>query len=967
MMKANIKDIVKELNKRQNEAVTWGEGPLLIIAGAGTGKTKVITHRIAWLIATKRARPEEALGLTFTDKAANEMEERVDILVPYGWVPINISTFHSFGQHILRDYAFELGIDPDFQILTTPEMLVFLKEHIFELPLDYFRPLSNPTKYLQALLDVISRAKDEDVTAEEYLAFANSLIAKAELPEAKEEAEKHLEVARCYEKYEELLVQSGYLDMASLITLPLRLLRTKPSILKKLQSQFKYVLVDEFQDTNYAQFQLLKLLTASHRNITVVGDDDQSIYKFRGACLANILSFRDIYPDAKEVVLTKNYRSTQAILDTARSLIVFNNPNRLEVKAGIDKRIVGDKPNGVEVRHLHYDTRSDEADGVAALIDKLVKRKRKKGRYKYSDFAILVRTNRAADPFLRALNMQGIPWTFSGNQGLYDRVEVKILISLLNVLRDVNDSQSLYYLINSSAYGLNPLDLSRCLGVAMRGKRPLHWVFNNLDEVEGLSSAGKSKIKNFLKDLEYFSNMAASQPAGKVLYEFLNHTLLLKQLVSQPSIENEIAIKNIAEFLKIVDSIGSLISVDRVPFIVEHIESLRALGDNPPMAEAEFDVDAVHVLTVHKAKGLEFRVVFLVSLVSNIFPHRKMPRLVDLPLDLVKEPIPDLPDADVHQQEERRLFYVGMTRAQEELILTSARDYGGKRERRVSEFIIEALDLTKEKIIPQKVQKLEQLKRYGKVEESEPEYLERSGLLVLSSTGIDDWLTCPRKFWYIHRLKVPTPKHHTIVYGTAVHKALAAYLKAKKESKKFKLKDMIDVFESSWVSEGFISQQHEEERFKKGKETIAQFFEREEKLGVVPTLVEEKFSFMLDDIRVEGRWDRVDDDNIIIDYKTGDVLTKKQADQRVRNSVQLSIYTLAYKERFAGQLPARVELHFVDTRITGELKNIAQKTEKIKGIIKEVAAGIRRNDFEHRPQYRACDFCPCRTLCTYTP
>jgi len=244
-----MEDILKDLDEQQLQAVTHGKGPLIVIAGAGTGKTKVITHRIAWLIAEKKAKPEEILGLTFTDKAANEMEERVDLLVPYGFVNVQICTFHAFGQKLLREYGLEIGIDPDFRILSTPEVLVFLKDHLFEFPLSYYRPLGSPTKYLSALVDTISRAKDEDISVEEYLAYATRLKERSDKNTSdeslKEEAAKAMEVAQCYQKYESLLLESGYIDIASLITLTLKLLRERPLILKKLQSS-KMMLLASF-------------------------------------------------------------------------------------------------------------------------------------------------------------------------------------------------------------------------------------------------------------------------------------------------------------------------------------------------------------------------------------------------------------------------------------------------------------------------------------------------------------------------------------------------------------------------------------------------------------------------------------------------------------------------------------------------------------------------------------------------
>ena len=998
MAKSKIeKEILAGLNEKQLEAVTWEKGPLLIIAGAGTGKTKVITHRIAWLIAQKLAKPEEILGLTFTDKSANEMEERVDVLVPYGWSPVEISTFHSFGQSILREYAFELGISPGFRVLSTPELLVFLRERLWEFPLKYFRPLSYPTKYLQALLTVISRAKDEDISAGEYLEYAESKYEKAEGDEEREDAEKQIEIAKCYEKYEELLREASYVDMPSLIALLLKLLRDRKSVLRKLQTRYKYILVDEFQDTNYSQFQLLMLLVGDeptrysekgYRNLTVVGDDDQSIYKFRGACLANILSFKDMYPNAHTIVLTDNYRSRQSILDASRRLITFNNPERLEIKVGVDKSLKSQVSSpksqvgqldlfGGDVKYWHYDSVGSEADAVADLIEERVS-KTQDADYKYSDFAILIRTNQLQDPFIRAFNLKGIPWKSAGNQGLYDKDEVQVLISVLRLVSNIEDTQSLYRVINSPAYGISAIDLSRCLALANRRRKSLYGVLKSeirRQYTENISDKGKAAIKGFLDDLEYFMELSTKKSAGRVLYEFLSRTSWLKELVSNPSLESELQIKNIAEFLSIVDKVSGIIRTDKVPFVQEHIESLMELGENPPVAEADFDIDAVNILTVHKAKGLEFRVIVIAGLVADSFPHRRMPTLVELPLDLIKEPVPSLDESLLRTQEERRLFYVGMTRAKEELILTSARDYGGRRERKPSQFIMEALDLSKGEIIAKKKDSKEQIERFKGAKEAETKLLKRKEVLSLSSSSIDNWITCPRKYWYINFLRVPIPKHHAMVYGFAVHKAIENYLLAKKSGRKMEFEKVLRVFKDYWVNEGFHSREHEEQRFRRGEEVLRSFVEREEANAQVPAYVEESFSFLLEDVKVRGRWDRVDIESqmsdvrcqksgIITDYKTGEVETTKKAGQRVRNSVQLPIYALAYQERF-NKLPDDVKFYFVETNIQGKLKDIDKKVEKIKETIKEVAQGVRELDFEPRPKYMACKFCSCRVICDY--
>lgn len=292
-----VSQVVADLNDEQRAAVTHEQGPLLIVAGAGTGKTTVITRRIAWLIAAKQARPSQILALTFTEKAAAEMEGRIDQLVPYGYTDIVISTFHAFGDRVLRDHALELGLPPDFRVLSRPEQVIFLRERLFELSLEYYRPLGDPTRYIDALIALFSRAKDEDVSPEEYRVYAQRLAADAAAhPEdsvLQDEARKQMELTRAYEGYQEMLAREGLVDFGDLITLPLRLFRQRAQVLARYQERFSHILVDEFQDTNYAQFELVKLLAGRERNVTVVGDDDQAIFKFRGASISNILGFTE--------------------------------------------------------------------------------------------------------------------------------------------------------------------------------------------------------------------------------------------------------------------------------------------------------------------------------------------------------------------------------------------------------------------------------------------------------------------------------------------------------------------------------------------------------------------------------------------------------------------------------------------------------------------------------------------------
>ena len=340
MAKAPVDE--RNLNPEQIEAVNFGDGPLLIIAGAGTGKTTVVTERIKHFITSERAKPDQILALTFTEKAAREMEERVDVIMPYGYTQMWISTFHKFCDRILRSEAIHIGLNPAYRLMTDTDSTMLFRRHLFDFKLNYFRPLGNPTKFIAGMLQHFSRLQDEDVSPKDYRDWVKKLKSqKRELSEEEVlEIQKYEELSEAYQTYQDIKVKEGLMDFGDLITTTLHLFRTRNNVLGYYKQQFKYILVDEFQDTNIAQNELVALLAGSEQNITAVCDDDQSIYKFRGAAVSNVLSFRKHFPKAKLIVLTANYRSSQAILDASYQLIQHNNPDRLEVKEHIEKKLI---------------------------------------------------------------------------------------------------------------------------------------------------------------------------------------------------------------------------------------------------------------------------------------------------------------------------------------------------------------------------------------------------------------------------------------------------------------------------------------------------------------------------------------------------------------------------------------------------------------------------------------------------
>jgi DNA helicase-2/ATP-dependent DNA helicase PcrA len=959
--------ILEGLNPAQREAVLHGEGPLLIIAGAGTGKTTVLTRRIAHLIATRRARPEEILALTFTEKAAAEMAERVDQLIPWGYAETVISTFHAFGDRVLREWALEAGLDPQFRVLSQPEQVIFLRERLFKLPLERFRPLGDPTRHLAALATLVSRAKDEDVAPARYGAWAAARLAAAASDAERDWAQSHVELAAFYEAHQRLLGEAGLVDFGDQIHRTLVLLRERAAVRTALAARYRFVLVDEFQDTNHAQLAMLELLAAGAGNLTVVGDDDQAIYRWRGAAAANLLAFRRLHPGAREVVLVQNYRSTQPILDAAARLVSYNNPHRLEASLGIDKRLRSLRASGAPVRQLAFDTVSAEADAVAALAAERIERGARP-----RDIAILVRSNADADPFLRALNVRGLPHRFSGSRGLYAREEIRLLVSFLKVLANPDDSVALFYLAGSELYRLPETDLLRLNHYARRKTRPLLEVLRELERSEELASvSGRAReaAARIVADLERAAGEVPRRRTGEVLYGFLQWSGLLGRLAKQATAEAEAKIKNIARFFEAVKGYGDVAEHDRVPAFVAHLELLREAGDDPAVAEAELDEDAVHVLTVHKAKGLEFPVVFLVGCAESKFPLQRRGDALALPDELVAEELAS--GAGGHVLEERRLFYVAMTRAMDELVLTSAADYGTARARKLSRFVVEALDLPSPRPVARRTSPLEALAREAPAPEPKaaPENeIGEDELLRLSYRQIDDYETCPLKYRYLHVLRVPLLAHHAVVYGHAVHEAVRSHFERRLAGQPAGADALVAALDAAWISEGFLSREHEEERRREGERVLRRFHAEEAERPWRPVAVEQDFAFQLEQNRVQGRFDLVLEQNgetAIVDFKTGEVRDAAAAERRARESLQLDIYALAWLKT-RGRLPERVELRFLESGLTGSRRPTPQGAQATEARTRAAASAIRRREFEARPTFFACSQCPFREICPHT-
>ncbi len=959
------------LNSAQREAVKHGTGPLLIIAGAGTGKTTVIVERVKYLISQKQVRAGDILALTFTEKSAREMEMRIDQALPLGYSNMEIGTFHSFGERLLREEAVHLGLSPNFRLMTEAETLLFMERHWFDLSLKYFRPATNPKKYLGALISHFSRLRDEVISPKDYLKFAE----EAEEKDAAQKWNKKewLELAKVYGEFQSLKAQEAVVDFADLLYCSYLVLKERPQVRKRWQEKFKYILVDEYQDTNIAQNEVVKLLAGKQANVTVVADDDQAIYRFRGAAVSNVIQFRRDFPKTKLVTLVKNYRSTQAILDSSYQLISHNNPDRLELMEKIDKRLVATREKGGETpKSFRLGRVEEEAEKLAELA----REEKKQGR-DWKEMAVLVRANNHAEPFMEALGRAGIPYQFLGPGKLFRRGEIKDLMAWLKLLENPSDEVAFFRVASIGLWDIPERDLAFLRGAAKRqGKNQMELVGEILDGDGGgwrpteEGRGGWERLygvwKKQLKELK-------TESGGQILYNFLEESGWLDQLAAPKTEAQEQEAVNIGRFFEKIKAFETDPENRNWRALLDWMNLKMEMGESPLAGDTDWtEVDAVNILTVHSAKGLEFPVVFLVNLVSGRFPGYKRAEQLPIPEALLKE---ILPVGDAQEQEERRLFYVGMTRAREKLYLLSAKYYQeeAKRERKLSPFVVEALGeaglKTEGKVSPKQLDWTE-----GWNKKEEEVVVEAWGREVnyLSYSQIDSFNTCSLQYKYRYVLGIPTTAGPALVLGQALHQSLRDfYLRWRAETIKGEWGDLKNIFEGAWKGTVFGGQKEKKKSKKEAEEKLKDYFLKEVRGKKKPLILglEEPFKIRLGTLSLGGRIDRIDElqngEVEVVDYKTGKAKGQKEVDQ----DEQMTIYALAVA-RLAGVAWSRkaekIKLSFyylgegekVSTRRTEE-----QLVEAEKKIL-ETAKEIEKSEFPAKPNKPfPCDFCEYKLIC----
>ena len=637
---------IDNLNDKQKEAVLYNDGPLLIIAGAGAGKTKTLTTKIAYLIENENVDPRSILAITFTNKAAKEMKDRLYLIIGDVSKKIQVSTFHSFGLKLLRENFELLGYDRNFVIMDSDDSLTVVKKIIKDL--GYDPKVYNP----KAIRNKISSCKNEMISAKAYERYAVSDYEQV--------------IHKIYEKYEDKLYQNNSVDFDDLLLLPIKLFKENPDVLERYQDLYQYILIDEYQDTNQAQYILTKLISEKNRRITCVGDDSQSIYSFRGANYKNILNFEKDYPDAKTILLEQNYRSTSTILDAANQVIKNNSQRK-------DKKLWTDRGTGEKIKYYRAYNERDEAQYVIRKIKELVN----KGT-EYKDIAILYRTNAQSRVVEEEMLKENLPYRVIGSFYFYSRKEIKDLIAYLRLIHNSKDNISLLRVINTPKRGI--------------GLKTIENLTSKADE-EGISiydaiNSGKElEFKNIIEKLKI---VAEDLTLTELIDKVLDASGMKKELESEQSLESEVRLENLEEFKSITKAFEEkegLISLEDFLLEISLISDVEEYKDDP---------NRISLMTVHSVKGLEFDNVFVIGMEEGIFPH--MNSLME----------------NMALEEERRLCYVAITRAKDNLHLVNARRrtlFGKEQVNPVSRFMSEInpglLETNVKEELPKKEEKID--------------------------------------------------------------------------------------------------------------------------------------------------------------------------------------------------------------------------------------------------------------------
>jgi DNA helicase II / ATP-dependent DNA helicase PcrA len=919
------------LNEAQRRAVAHGTGPLLIIAGAGTGKTRVLVERYRRL-RQEGIGAERILLLTFTEKAAREVLDRVE---REDYLPAGeryVLTYHAFAQRFLQEEGWLCGITRGYRMVSEVRKWEIMRDVLFQQRPPRLFHAQRPYERVADLLKLVERLKQELISPTEFTAWAGG-VAEADDPVVEAQAQ----AAGVYAAYQERLLAEDRLDFDDTIFYTARLLADEPTVARRQGDRFAHVMVDEFQDTNFAQSRLLELLTAAHRNLCVVGDDDQSIYKFRGASVANLRRFQAMFPEAAIIHLEDNYRSRGPILRAAERLI-------MEDDLRLPKHLRPTRGEGRPVSILQAPGVSEEADAAAAYVKRAID----EGRHRPSDIAILLRANAHLHNFARALQRTGVAYQVSGGRGFYQQPEIKDCLAFLRAIDSPDDAICLMRLLTLPRYASDPIQAGRWAREARDGGRRF------FDLLEGSSEDAPRRL---CQDLRGFAGMAQRLGVDDLFYEVMEQTRYLDVDRFAGPIERLQVSANVQKLAELIAAYCDEHPDHHLRAYLDHLNLTEAAQADEEIAPLEDTVNAVHLMTVHQAKGLEFGLVVVPHLVDGRFPASRRSEGLTLPDAILKEA---LPSADSHLAEERRLAYVAITRAREELVCTFAGRYEGVKDWRPSRFLTpirgtDARELAAAQLLANPSAGLVEV-----AHQVELPLTEAPPIAALSYTQVDTYQRCPQMYQYRFVFRLPTRPRPQMQFGRILHEALKDALGGIERDRPLTWEMVDSAYVAAWTRERFCAPEQAPSLQDLGRTYLRNAFSAGDLSK--PLLLEQPFSLRVDGLRLTGRIDRVDrhpDGSYeVIDYKTG---SARRATELQRD-LQLGVYALAARDVFRFN-PLSLSYYYLETSERVTVEKPVDRLEEDRQTIVKVAEGIRAEQFPARPDRMKCSGCDFRLLC----
>ncbi len=966
-----------KLNDAQRRAITHGDGPLLVIAGAGTGKTRVITERIRHLLQSDPTlSSENILGLTFTDKAAGEMKARVVKTVGERAKDVTLKTFHAFCESLLKD------TDPHSRMLDKVDHWILLRRNISRLQLDRYRRLAEPGQFLNDFVEFFSRCQDELISCEDYQRYADDLAAQLEaepneldaetLAERQETVARGQEIARAYRASEELLREKKCSSFGTLITGAVGLLERDAPLRAALQTRFRYILVDEFQDTNIAQLRLLELLVNNTKNIFAVGDNDQAIYRFRGASFGSFKLFLERFAGWREgqdstkfrVSLTENYRSTPNILRVATQVIGQNT-----VSADFPKKVLSpNKPEGEKIRIVELATPEDEARWVAGELERI----HKAGR-RWRDFAVLYRAHNHRDDLVRELARRKIPFVIS-RLSILEHPLVKDVLAYLRLIATPYDDIAIARVLAAPAWQLAPADLVR---FAERARKERTRIYDVLQSPQPPLPFDPSH--NAVTELLEFTTAQRKTMKRRDTRHIVADLFEWLEIYQRAPEQDRDYVKRLAEFVKEWEDKSD---TRKLPEFIEYLDYFEQ-ANGAVCLEDDAPGDAVRLMTVHGAKGLEFSHVFVLRVNQKKFPQPERPHVFEFPAALMKE---GAPEEQFHNQEERRLFYVALTRAEDRLTITALSEKKGKvppfiedilMEPRIQRCDVLRLAPKPAAMAANGTQPAEPAAATGALfapPVDRPKIFSRIAAwaetflpappepLELNPSAVDSYRRCPQKYLFAYLWSLQEGAKATLTFGRVMHSTIRRVMAEFKKGNRLPFEQVQRLFETEWSVAGFEDDYQEGEYKKDGLEQLRALHQTI--LEQTPEILDLEKTFLLpveNNVVLKGRIDQINslgrNEVEIVDYKTG----KAKKETEARRDLQLSIYAIAAKE-ILERNPVRLVFHYLQDNSRQETTRSPKQLDEAQEIVQEVAADIRARSFPAKEGF-ICRSCAYRPIC----